>query len=195
MWEGCETLSTAPPILTCAYSAPKIYQRKRIRSVHSTNSISRVLFFFCSQTPWLWSLGWNPPWPFQVNRRDTGHVRWVIWNRFRYKLISSHQRNAKSLPIPSTKLHHVCEINPRDTRGCQTAQRTIILLSQTKQAVLPADFPLKGAAISPLATGNGWVRVSGWKEQEFIAALALWWAGKKCIITSMKVLFGSCARF
>lgn len=116
-----------------------------------------------------------------MNRRDTNHVRWVIWNRFRYKLISSYQRNAKSLPIPSTKLHHVCEINPRDTRGCQTAQRTITLLSQTKQTGLLWDFTLKGVVTFSLDRCELLSECVGeWNEEGFIAVSHLWWSGEMC---------------
>lgn len=161
----------------CLFS-PQIYQCKK--SAHLCEApIPPVGFsLFITKPLDFWSLSWNTPWPFRANRRDTDHVRWVIWNRFRHKLISSQQRNAKSLPIPSTKLHHVCEINPRDTRGCQTAQRTRTLLSQTQQAALPADFPLKGAAISPLPLGMAGSWWQGWQKRDFFYGLGLWWAGK-----------------
>jgi len=93
--------------------------------------------------------------------------------------MSSYQRNAKSLPIPSTKLHHVCEINPRDIRGCQTAQRTITLLSQTKQAALLWDFTLKDVVTFSLGhcelLSEG---VGEWDEEGFVAVSNLWWSGK-----------------
>lgn len=141
MWEGCEALSTAStmpqvkphPCLLCSQNLSMQKNKKCSQHLYGV-PIRSVGFSFLLTNPLAAKPQLKPFLTFPMNGRDTDHVRWVIWNRFRHKLISSHQRNAKSLPIPSTKLHHVCEINPRDTRGCQTAQRTITLLSQTKQA-------------------------------------------------------------